>query len=355
MDCKRNYGIDLLRIVSMIMVVTLHVLGHGGIFGGLERGSLRYMLAWFLESAAFCSVNTYALISGYVGGKSKPRCSRLMMLWLQVIFYTILITFLFTIKRPDLVVPATWKRAVLPVFTKQYWYITGYFGLYLVLPCIHWIIDKITLRQAVLGGCIGFAAFSVLPCVLQSDPFNIAEGYSMLWLCILYIAGASIKKFSLFVNVNKCNLAIIYFSAVFITWGSKIVFDVTKTTDSSLLFNYISPTVVIMGIALVVLFSKINITNPKIIKMISISSPATLGVYIIHEHFLIKESFINGISVEYAKASNSIIMMIEIIMTVFAIYLFCTCVEMIRIKLFGLAHIDEKLRIVDKKIEKWFI
>ena len=42
-------------------------------------------------------------------------------------------------------------------------------------------------------------------------------------------------------------------------------------------------------------------------------------------------------------------------MTVFAIYLFCTCVEMIRIKLFGLAHIDEKLRIVDKKIEKWFI
>ena len=28
---ERNYGIDLLRIVSMMMVVLLHVLGQGGI------------------------------------------------------------------------------------------------------------------------------------------------------------------------------------------------------------------------------------------------------------------------------------------------------------------------------------
>ena len=29
MGDKRNYGIDLLRIVSMFMVVLIHVLGHG--------------------------------------------------------------------------------------------------------------------------------------------------------------------------------------------------------------------------------------------------------------------------------------------------------------------------------------
>lgn len=28
---KRNYGIDLLRVYSMIGVMTLHILGHGGI------------------------------------------------------------------------------------------------------------------------------------------------------------------------------------------------------------------------------------------------------------------------------------------------------------------------------------
>ena len=31
----RNYGIDLLRIVAMMMIPLLHVLGHGGILGTL--------------------------------------------------------------------------------------------------------------------------------------------------------------------------------------------------------------------------------------------------------------------------------------------------------------------------------
>lgn len=33
---ERNYGIDLLRIVSMMMVVLLHVLGQGGILDGSD-------------------------------------------------------------------------------------------------------------------------------------------------------------------------------------------------------------------------------------------------------------------------------------------------------------------------------
>ncbi|MDE6723424.1 MAG: hypothetical protein K2J55_04430, partial [Eubacterium sp.] len=63
---KRNYGIDLLRIVCMIMVPVLHVLGHGGLLEGAEILSVKYEFVWFLEAAAFCAVNCYALISGYV-------------------------------------------------------------------------------------------------------------------------------------------------------------------------------------------------------------------------------------------------------------------------------------------------
>lgn len=351
---RRNYGIDLLRIIAMMMVVTLHVLGHGGILGGLERGSLRYMLVWFIETASFCSVNTYALISGYVGLNSKPRCSRLIMLWLQVVFYTILITFIFTLKQPDLITSDVWKRAVFPVFTKQYWYITGYFGLYLVLPCIHWVLAKVTLQQVLFGGCIGFVAFSVIPSILQSDPFNIAEGYSMLWLCILYLAGACMKKFELFANWKKRSLVLAYLFVVFLSWGSKLVLDVIKAKDSTLLLTYISPTVVIMGISLVALFSKMNISNRKILKLISMLSPTTLGVYIIHEHFLIKENFINGISINYAKAPNSIIILLEIIFTVFGIFVCCSCIEWVRIKLFTILQVENKCKMFDEKIKKYF-
>ena len=36
---ERNYGIDLLRIVSMFMVVVLHVVGHGDILDATDEAS----------------------------------------------------------------------------------------------------------------------------------------------------------------------------------------------------------------------------------------------------------------------------------------------------------------------------
>ena len=68
---ERNYGIDLLRIVSMLMVVVLHVLGQGGVLKTSTPLSIGYSVAWILEIAAYCAVNCYALISGYVGVNSK--------------------------------------------------------------------------------------------------------------------------------------------------------------------------------------------------------------------------------------------------------------------------------------------
>ena len=41
----RNFGIDLLRIVAMIMIVMLHVLGYGGILENANQFSNHYWIA----------------------------------------------------------------------------------------------------------------------------------------------------------------------------------------------------------------------------------------------------------------------------------------------------------------------
>lgn len=38
----RNYGIDFLRMISMIMIVMLHTLGHGGILRSVSFLSVHY-------------------------------------------------------------------------------------------------------------------------------------------------------------------------------------------------------------------------------------------------------------------------------------------------------------------------
>lgn len=83
---KRNYGIDCLRIVSMIMVAVLHVVGLGGVLSALESSPTWYNIVWLIRVAAYCAVDCYALISGYVGVFAKHKYSNYIVLWLNVAF-----------------------------------------------------------------------------------------------------------------------------------------------------------------------------------------------------------------------------------------------------------------------------
>ena len=140
----RNYGIDLMRMLAMLFVTILHVLGQGGILNGAEPRSANYWIAWFMEVGAYCAVNCYALISGYVGVNSKYKYSSVILLWLRVVFYTILITGIFSVILPEAVSLVHWKNAVFPVMTGQYWYFTAYFCLYLLTPFINKMIQEMS-------------------------------------------------------------------------------------------------------------------------------------------------------------------------------------------------------------------
>lgn len=87
---KRDYGIDLLRIVSMLMVPMVHILGQGGVIGATVPFSLQYESAWLLESILLVAVNCFVLITGYVYYGKETRYYRLLTLWAEVLFYSII-------------------------------------------------------------------------------------------------------------------------------------------------------------------------------------------------------------------------------------------------------------------------
>jgi surface polysaccharide O-acyltransferase-like enzyme len=70
---ERNYGIDLLRLISMLYVLVLHALGRGGLLDHTQRLSVQYQFGWFMQLWALCAVDIFALISGYVGYTEKIK------------------------------------------------------------------------------------------------------------------------------------------------------------------------------------------------------------------------------------------------------------------------------------------
>lgn len=58
---KRNYGIDLLRLVSMFLIVVLHSLSRGALVG-VAPFNIHYEAGFLIEALTYCAVNCFALI-----------------------------------------------------------------------------------------------------------------------------------------------------------------------------------------------------------------------------------------------------------------------------------------------------
>ena len=351
---ERNYGIDLLRMVSMILVAVLHVLGQGGVISeaGKHAPFNAYKVAWFLEIAAFCAVNCYAAISGYVGIKSKFKYSNIIYLWLQVFFYTGLTTLIFGIFYPDLVGKEQIFAAFFPVMKSQYWYFTAYFCMFFFTPLMNIAVDKLPRRQmrAIIAALV--IIFSVLPLVFKlnifgnpvGDVFWTSGGYNAVWLSVVYVIGAYISKYKCFENTHAVWFFILFLLSSLLTF--LCMFEVEGGGN---LVSYTSPTILLNGICLLIGFSKLKLK--PLAKVIGFMSPLAFSVYIIHVHTLTWGKFMLNSCTEIGKLSP-FMLALAVIGAALALYLVCSAIDLVRFYLFKLLHVKEGLEALEKKVCK---
>lgn len=356
---KRNYGIDLLRIISMIMIPVLHILGHGGILENTTTLSIHNEIAWLLEIASLCAINSYALISGYVGYGRKQKYSNIIYLYFQVIFYTLLTTAVFIFYKPELVSLTTIVNAIFPFAYSTYWYFSAYFCLFFFTPFLNLALDKFekaTIQKLLL---LLFMIFSVLPTLFYSDFGCTNAGYSFLWLAILYLTGGYIKKYGLsFSRTNRTNL-IGYFICVILTWLSKICIELItnilfhEPIGGGYLISYTSPTIILCSVFLLLFFANIK-CGKKLTRFIQFFSPLVFGVYLFHDEPLIRETFLKNAFIGYLSF-NPIVMILAVIGTAIAIWFVGSLADKIRLTVFNLLKIKELSIFLEHKISEFVL
>ena len=104
---QRNSSIDLLRILSMMGIIGIHVLNNGGGANYSNANDLFSYSAYainLLRSLFYISVNVFAILSGYVySGRKSVKYRRIIGLWGTVLFYSILITILTIVFKRELI------------------------------------------------------------------------------------------------------------------------------------------------------------------------------------------------------------------------------------------------------------
>lgn len=356
---ERNYGIDALRILAMLMVVVTHILGIGGVLDACEPLSPQYGAAWFLEAACYCTVNCYALISGYAGIGSSYKYSNILLLWLRVVFYTISITVLFGIFMPEAVGATDYLKAFFPVMKSPYWYFTAYFGLFFFIPVLNKAINSMSRAQvrAVVAAAVFF--ISVLQTVF-GDVFGTAEGSGVLWLIVLYVIGAYIRKFDPFKRLTVGKALIGYLLATTLSFGFKMAADAAPllfgedngtaalvSSYSDRLIRHISPTLLASAVFLLLMFKQIRISD-RAKKVVVFLSPMAFSVYIIHAHPLVWENFMNSGFQAYSLLPAPVLA-IAVPGTALVIFAGCCVIDMIRAGIFKRLKLKEKLEHAEQK------
>ncbi len=319
---KRNYGIDLLRIISMMFVVLLHCLGHGGIIHNADINSIQYKVSWFMEIIAYCAVDIFALISGYVAysdEKKKTCYANYGMLWLEVVFYGILITFIFDIFNIVYISIKDYFIVLLPVTNKLYWYFTAYTGLFIVMPIINNGIRNTNNKDLKILFWLILLVFSMFDNLIDGFRFN--NGYSFIWLLLLYVLGAIIKKCQIGKNLSNFKIVLGIILLVLITYLYKIygfelsilLFDIHINNDWFV--SYISPTILVIAILYILLFSRIKFNN-SYIKVIKYVAPSSFAIYVLNNHHLIWDYIIEDMFINIANGSIVKIILYPLIFTI---------------------------------------
>ena len=332
---QRSTNIELLRIISMLMILTLHYLGGGKVLENVRFGSANYFIMWTLEAVCFVSVNCYVLISGYFLVNSKFKLNKLILLWSEVFFYSIIIYFsllatgIVHLSLKDL------AFAMFPIITRKWWFASCYIALYILVPFLNIAAKAMSKTQME-----ALIIVSTIMLCLPHDTFNVAGGYSLIWFIFLYFAAAYLRlhkpNFKYLNNKTHCFIMFIVFSLVVALIKFIKAFILIKLKGNEImpffLYSYNSIFILIASIMLFMFFLKVDIKNKMLCKFINITASLTFGIYLIHAHFALRDKL--WVYLGSQKYLDSPLMIFHLTLCVLLVFTVCGIIEYLRKLLF---------------------
>ncbi|MBR4635288.1 MAG: acyltransferase family protein [Clostridia bacterium] len=337
---ERNYGIELLRIVSMFLVIISHTLGTGGVLRASSQGSMMYAVGWYLEMFAYCCVDIFALISGYVAYsdvRRKTKVSSYIKRWLQVTFYGVVIGIVYWRIMPEVVT----FRDVLSMFFQVrkglYWYFTAYTGLFFIKPLLD---EAVSSMSEITARKVFVAVFAVFSCFeIFASQFDLNGGYSVLWLVLLYTMGSIIKKCDIGKNIKTvfCIFGIVLMCTF--SWAWKMLGgSLPVAISENMLFSHLSPTLLCAAIFCLITFSRLRIGN-KAARVIGFLASGAFAGYLLNTHVFVRDITLTD---SFAFLANgSVVGMVAFVIGFAALFVLVSIlIDKLRQLLFKVCRID---------------
>ena len=341
---KRNSAVELLRIISMILIIAQHYVYHGGYERSVflnTTANIVYLKILSVFGYSACTV--FALITGYYLIKADTKkgfYQRLIPLIAQTLFYSVAIALIVYLTK---LVPVSTKELIKQFLSPFYgnWYVVFYILTFLFVPFINPFLISLSKEDYRKMLMIMMIVFIGIQSVL-GDVYALSNFDFML---ISYFTGAYVRLYEEdFRYDNRINLLItvVLFAGIA---ASIPVMDLLGKIIGSTKFvendTFMVRWNIIPSFALSLFAFLYAVRKDFSCSFINVISSAVLGIYLIHDG-LLKSLIWEKISPNVDFVDNPYLHSIIKILAVFAV---CSLIDLIRQKLLETPF----LKLIDKR------
>lgn len=325
---QRNSAIELLRILSMAMIVLSHICCHSGfdiVYSTLTVNRLFVQFGYLGN----LGVALFLLISGYFRSSFRVRALSRMLgqVWFYSITLFLLCRFVFGY---DLYNADMLWQVFLPTIFDEYWFFTAYISLFLLSPFINTLLDHLTRQQLRTMLILMTLLWVVLPTLTEKYLYAAELPQFLLYYCLgaylrLYPDNCFRKK-SLGWAAAIGSMAVLYGLTVVLGYCERFT---PEAFGASVRF-YDRNSLLILGAALG-MFSLAAYSKPFVSPWINTLGSCAFGVYLIHDNPVVRELlWKNWLHWGAYFGSGSFIP--RLICSVILVYTVCTAMECLRQK-----------------------
>lgn len=326
---ERDSNLELLRIVSMVMIIFAHYAGHGGLIENTVGAN--HVLGLLLKTGGKIGVICFVLISTYFMSKQKFRSSALLKTILQTIFYAFLVLGILAVSGHDIKLQAL-AGPVLCIVSGLYWFVTAYVGLYMFQPVLKTCTDHLSEKRSAVFLTIMFITLDIL-----AFPFG-ANGFissNFVFFMFLFFVGAHLRNHQMKIRIIDKVPAVVYVVSVMcIVCGTMVLEYVFKhhgdeTNDHVfMLYEINSPFVLFGGMSLFWMFKKIPVFRSKLIDRIASNM---FGVYLLHDNPNIRSILWHDIlRIDGVYDENTLMVVLHVLLCAVIIVAAASVIESVR-------------------------
>lgn len=278
MELKRDSNMELLRIISMILVLATHacyVSLDPPTHADIETSFVSSFMRSLSESLSDVGVNTFVLISGWYGIRSK--FSRFVGFIFQIYFIEIL---LYVIMRLFALTDPININGLIDLFLFRYgtyWFVKAYIVLFLFAPVLNAFVDncsRVQLKYFLISFYIAQTIYG-----FYNNLGWFSSGYSPLSFMGLYVLARYMRLYpNRFVQFNKYVDILLYLTISLVVTICSLSMVYYSGKVGTVLYQNSSPFMILSSVYFFLFFTKFSFKS----YFVNWVSASCFAAYIVH-------------------------------------------------------------------------